>query len=1105
MALSASLEAEFGQGGFSLTDIFAGLTTELTGIEAPDVPLDGASLSATTDQLGSIDASAMGDAIGLVVSALEALGVDLPLVDDLVAPMTAVLEAADQLIAIDIAESRDALLGQVTGIDGVGLDALGARLSNLEATMASEQVRTLTDIVSSLIPGGFDVGSVLGAFADDLRGFEMLLRSLGALMGVAMASREIAEGARSVLGMMDPGELDGISLALGRWTDHDLAGLLEGIDPTDPRLVEIIAEPILSMARDVRMAAEGLTRGFGFGHATLVGIDLLGLSGRLDAASALVTEHGLDAVRALAERIVALAQPVLTMQLPDPENSIEALLATIQGHLSTVAGAIDSLDPADLTAGLTTGFTAALSYIDGLAKAAEEMVVIARGAFETVKLAIAAIDLGPITDAINDALEPVTAVIDEITAVVGSAQATIEDASAVVVAAMDTVRVSFEDAAGAIATAFDRVDAFITALDLGNLQANIEVAIEPITGAVASLNVLPVFDTAVDVIDTAATVIGAVPLGLLPDDALEELAEAVRPVKAIDFQVDVADVLNARLDEIVAFLDTDLLGAIEEAYAAVIEFLDSIDPATPLEEIESEVFDPFLEELRAINPTELLAPLEEALVPFQDAIGGFDLGEELLQPIESAIDDIAARMAEFNPAAMLAPIESQVDDARTSITELLKLDDIKGHLDATETLITEALSRVDPDRILEVLDAASAPLTEELLSSRSDANVAGTALALLMQGTGMRVRGDSFDVVGGWIGGTPAGSLVQGLLSDAADSLESLLAATDSFDLSTIVTDLQPRYRSLQAGIDALPTDSPLRLAIEIEVAGASPLELLGPFVDAVSEYRNVLETAATELRRLAASERSGLDAVASGLRDALRPLLSITDWLRSIAGRFGLDATSSPREIVRAFAASFTPSTVLAPVIDAIKALIAKVEAMAVIGVLSPIREAINDVEAALAAIDIGFVVDELDAIHTEVVTSLDQIRPSVVLSDVLASFEALQTTLSSFDPLEPVRVAVDAMTDAVEDAAEQLRPTVVFEPVATIYQRVVNALGALNVRALLDPLLAAIERITLELGTGLDMTAVALGRLQDSLPDPDSLGGGSAGASAGVSVGIG
>ncbi|MGH2672503.1 MAG: hypothetical protein ACRDHC_05970, partial [Actinomycetota bacterium] len=218
-----------------------------------------------------------------------------------------------------------------------------------------------------------------------------------------------------------------------------------------------------------------------------------------------------------------------------------------------------------------------------------------------------------------------------------------------------------------------------------------------------------------------------------------------------------------------------------------------------------------------------------------------------------------------------------------------------------------------------------------------------------------------------------------------------------------------------------------------------------------------------------------------------------------------GLDPAAPPGAILLDVLITLTPSRVLAPVVSALTSLLAKVRAMAAQGILGPVREAVADVEAALAAIDIGFIVTELEAIQAEVVASLDSVRPSVVLADAIAAFEELQSTLSAFDPLEAVRAAVEAMTDAVEDGAEQLRPTRVFAPVVETYRGIVDALGALNVRVLLDPLLLAIDRIALELGTGLDETAVALGQLQDALPDADSIATGGVGGSVSLSASLG
>lgn len=1104
MALSATLEADFGDGGFSLTGTVDGLGGDLDAVAVPDVPLDADGIASAVDGLADVDPSVLADGATVVVGALGAVGVEVPMVDDLLGPLTAVLDAAAAFGELDLDGPAAAFGSAGADLDAVGLDALRSLFGGLGAAVESPGVGALTDLVGALIPGGLDLGTTLDGFGADAQGVIVGVQAFGSLMATWSATSEIVDGARLVESMLTPAEIDALTRRLAGWNDQDLAGLLVGVDLPDPGLIEIVSAPILAMTADIRIASDALTRGLGFGQATLVGLDVAGLVGKLDAATALVSEEGFDAVRLASERVVAALDPVLSLTLPEPEESIEAFWSLIGGQLNGLAGGIDALDPAALASGLTSGLTTATGLVGEIAAGAEAVVVAARAAFESVRQALAAIDLGPITDALDTILGPVQSVLDEITSLVGDAQVTIEAASAVVVDAMNTVRSSFEAAATLIADAFGRIQTALDALGLDNLQQTLEAGIAPIADTVSGIHLAPVFDTANDVIDTTADVVGAVPLGLLPDDAKADLADAVRPVQEIDFQRDVADVLNAKMTEILDGLDTEVLGAIDAAYRDVIAFLESIDPNAPLEEFEQTVFDPFLERLRALDPEELLAPLADALEPIQDSIEGLDLGVDVFGPVEGLIDDLQGQLATLDPSGLLDPVDAQVDEIRTEITTALHIDEIGEWLDEAEEVITGWLARLDPARFVAALDAAYDPLVRDLTNGAGGANPLATAIGMLMEGTGAPVRADAFAEVNSWVNGAAAGATVQRSLIAAAERMEALHAATTSLDLAGLVADLSQRYRPLRDAVLALPADSALRASVELEVLGASPLELLGPFVDALPPYRDALAESATALRRAAGSARSELDAVSAALREALRPLVAITDWLRSIASRFGLGGDLSAGAVITALLTQLTPSVVLEPILEAVSSLIARIDELAVTGVLGPVRESVTDLSAALAAIDLSFVTEELGATFAEVVATLDGLRPSVLLGDELAAVTELQAALAGFDPLGPVTGAVDALKTAIDDGAETLRPTVIFAPVTDIYDQIVDALGALDVRALLDPLLAALDSLALELGDGLDGLAVSLSKLQAALPDPESLAGGG-GGSVGVSVGVG
>ena len=64
------------------------------------------------------------------------------------------------------------------------------------------------------------------------------------------------------------------------------------------------------------------------------------------------------------------------------------------------------------------------------------------------------------------------------------------------------------------------------------------------------------------------------------------------------------------------------------------------------------------------------------------------------------------------------------------------------------------------------------------------------------------------------------------------------------------------------------------------------------------------------------------------------------------------------------------------------------------------------------------------------------------------------------------------------------RFRPTVLFAPILAAYDHILELAGGLDVRALLDPIIAALADIEVQLEEGLQDAAAALTRLQEALP---------------------
>jgi hypothetical protein len=344
---------------------------------------------------------------------------------------------------------------------------------------------------------------------------------------------------------------------------------------------------------------------------------------------------------------------------------------------------------------------------------------------------------------------------------------------------------------------------------------------------------------------------------------------------------------------------------------------------------------------------------------------------------------------------------------------------------------------------------------------------------------------DSLNAVLGWIGGVDASAQISARLGSAADAIDGVVAVVQRVDPQSLVASVQPVYTSVSSAVQALPEGSLLRDRLEPLLAGASPLDLLGGAVDNRNRYLASLGALSALLRGLAGSARSEINAIAHGLRDALRPLAVIPDRVKSLFARIGLDvAHKSVRALVRELFALIVPSRVLAPLSAATASLKTKIASLVHDGFVAPLTDALGTIRDALGAIDISFIQRDLRDLHDQIAADIDRLRPSVLLADVLDAFDETKATIAAFDPLAPVRTAIDAMKAAIDDVATHYRPTVLLAPVLDVYDEIVTALGGLDVHALLDPILKALDDIKTQLDDGLDGTAASLKQLQEVLP---------------------
>jgi len=1083
-SLLDSLTGSFTSGGFDLQTVLGGLGTATSGIAPTGAGLDQGALGQIGQQLGQGGFGGIGSAVTGVLGQASGVAGSIAQPGSLLQPLTGALSTASTFASAD----PHALLElfenvSATGDGSVGMAALAGPLSALSTVRQNPLVATALQLLTTAVPGGLQIDQTVTRFGGQASAIAALVGLVGALMSTEALTREAATTAATMRSMLDGPAAEAALAQLATAGGSGLADLIAAADPNDPDQATAVVQAVAAFADAIHTASDQLVRGMAFGEATLVGADLDTVAAGVTQAAGLLNEAALAPVRSFATEAAGWFDPLLRLDLGSPAASVDAFVTELTGLVGQLSSAVDAIDPEAVARPIANGLNTVLAPLREVETLANQATAVIKSAFQTAQQAIASIDLRPVTEAIHTAVQPVVDALHDLEQLIGAAQAELETLANDVTSALTALETTFDAAATTIHDAFAGVAATVDGLHIDQLQNTIQQDLQAVATTLESAQVQPYFDTAIQALGTAKSVVAAVPVSLLPDDTRKELDDAVQPIKDIDFDTDVRDVLENELDAIVTALNTDVLDEIEQAYQEVVAFIQSIDPHAALQQFEQNEFDPMLARIQAIDPTEILKPVSDVIDEVKSTVAGIDLRHDVLGPLEDAFTQLEQAFDQLDPAAMLAPLEEQVGELRNSIAHALHLDELQAQLAHVDPFVAQILAMLDFDAVVSLLDAAWTGL--EPAPDPSGTSALATVITGLLQGVGLSLRMDSFSTVLGWIGGADASAEIAGRLNDAAGAADDVLAVVQQVDPQTLVASVQPTYTAVSNAVQALPDGSLLRSQLEPMVAAASPLDLLGGAVDNRNRYLGSLTSLSALLHGLAASARSELNAIARGLRDALRPLTAIPDRVRALFARIGLDVTGkSIRELVRELFEQVPPSRLLWPLSPVIASLKAKVAALVHDGFVAPLGDALNTVSGALAALDISFIRTGLQALHDQITADIEQLRPSVLLADVLNAFDETKATIAAFDPLAPVRTAIDAMKAAIEDIATHYRPTVLLAPVLDLYDEIVQALGNLDVRKLLDPVLKALDDIKTQLDNGLDGTSAALKQLQAVLP---------------------
>jgi hypothetical protein len=1075
MPVSADLEASFTAGGFDLTTAFSDLAALFTDVDLPGLDLD-VSVSLTVEGVGT---DAITEVLDTVTGGLGNITAGLPDVDTLLGPLRSAMRVPELIAGFDL----DRLIADIPAAirpEGPGLVPLVEAASSIGSVPV---VATLSDLLGGL---GLDVGGPGARLGGAAGGVVSLLQLLGALLAVESISRTIESRATLAADLLAADRLAGLITRVRAAGGVQLAGLLDGIDPDDADLVDLVAEPIEAYLGLVAELTGTLVRGLAFAEATVKDTDVAALAAALAVASAGLSEAALPPVRALIESAVPLVTPFLGIEVP--AGGEDVVFGAVAELRTTIETTIDEFTPATIAALVTPATDPLLAPVRAVRQALGEIEAVIGVVFDPIEQALGAVDLDPVGDAIATVVDPVEDAVNAIRDVIATSHAAIEAAATAVHNALAPVRTTATTTVGTITAPFTDVHGVIAALDLEALQATIRSTLDAVTAAVSAAPVQPVFDVATGIIDTAADALGLVPKALLPDELRNELDAACAPVEALDLEPTRVE-LHGQLETMIASIDAGALDAAAAGYAAVRDFVASIDPHPHVESVETIAFAELTARLDAIDPTEILAPVTEALDAARAALDDVDIAA-LLAPIDEALDTVVATIEEVDPADLLEPVTSALAEATGAVRDALHLDDITATLDEFETTVTEFVDRVRTP-ITEALAAASVAWSDLLAGLRGDGGgdraeadggvVRGLLSALL---PGLPVEG--LPEVVAWIRGERDGAVVvRERLVRAHTVLQAAAEAIGTIDVRAITAELDSTHRALTTAVAAHADTSLLASRLTFAVGATNPGPDLGRVVLNTDGVSAAFAEAAAAVLTTTAADRSEVRITASGLGAALTPLSPALDKVRQLAAFVGIDpatidGAAGARVALAALAERLGPDSIIGTLGSVLTHLTDRALTIIRDGLLAPLRGVVAELIGLLDALSLEPLVGRFTEIRDRLTGIVGGLRPSAVLAGPIAAFDAIKDTLAAFDPMGPARAVVDGLKSEITAFATDLAPSRLLAPVLTVYDDIAAGIGAFDVAGLVEPVLNALHEIGRIIDQGIDAVIAALGSLK-------------------------
>jgi len=749
-----------------------------------------------------------------------------------------------------------------------------------------------------------------------------------------------------------------------------------------------------------------------------------------------------------------------------------ALAAEVEAMLAGAIEAFQSFDLGPLGEVIGKAIAAlnsAVGEIDALLSGVAAKVSLA---FDALNGKLAAVDPAPLVAKVNQAVKEFgDALAAKVTALFAPVKSAIEEAVKEIATA-----VSSFDPAHLVDALKDAIQKLVDTLDAPEVKSAIAAIRQTIDGAAKEINAIsfsPLTGSVVVEIDDVTDLLKKLDPDLLGIPAKLALTGAVALLPA-DLKP-VTDPVSAAFAELVEQGPNPVLKKVE---AQPQRLLDKVQRFSPDKLIGDELGKPLaalIGTLETFKPSALLAPVQQALGGLKQDLARRANPAQAFAPIEAAFNGVASRLDALNPAALVAPLSAKLHETIDAAVTALPADE-------TIALLDDVLATVQ--NMSDMAKGARTALTS------AQARFAGLAdgetqirawyapvLAKVAAMSDVGSLQPELDAVASAVARLKAAAITSAL-DGALRPLQSVLATLAAGDR---LAGLARAYRAIRLDVVAALPASAESTALQALLARFSPVapSFARPF-DGLERWREAL----VRDRNAVALVLEHWDTRFHGANGALE---GFTHPAITAAELRALLSDALEREIIAPLGALVGAvheiSAAGAPVIEKLAAFAGIFEQRVNALVLGPtalggVRDAFSGLVARMRAIDLDFLVRELETTFGAVKGKLQAVGPSAVKASVQSAFDHALASLDVANLLPAGELAaLDQSYEAILTGLRALDPKkLVVEAVQPEFdKKVMPLLAAFDITVVLRALIERLDALKTEL-------SVEFGKVDDA-----------------------